>query len=148
VLNGPTSCVTLNVIVTTRTSLALHVSSFLKQLLEHINIFGVLQIRNYNVKEKDLAQRVPLSLKRALIPQNTRTEFKVTRIWTLNYDNMIDKMDHSMDFIQKALEVQIKEILEEIVLFSKKNIIYYYIDIESEPPSTSISNSTFQLAFG
>jgi hypothetical protein len=138
VLNGPTSCVTLNVIVTTRTSLALHVSSFLKQLLEHINIFGVLQIRNYNVKEKDLAQRVPLSLKRALIP----------RIWTLNYDNMIDKMDHSMDFIQKALEVQIKEILEEIVLFSKKNIIYYYIDIESEPPSTSISNSTFQLAFG
>jgi hypothetical protein len=44
------------------------------------------------VGEEDLAQWVPLALKKTLIPQNICKGFKTTRIWPLNPKTMSSKM--------------------------------------------------------
>jgi hypothetical protein len=45
---------------------------------------------------------------------------------------MINKMGPSEGFIEKSLEVQINEILEEDVPSSEENVVHYYVDVEGD----------------
>jgi hypothetical protein len=77
-----------------------------------------------------LAQWRSLSLKKALTPKNIQAGFKAIGILPLNKDRMSAKMGPSEGFNQKALDIQIEEILEELVPPPKENVVHYYVDIE------------------
>jgi hypothetical protein len=77
-----------------------------------------------------LAQWVSLSLKIALTPQNIKAGFKATGILPLDKDRMSAKMGPSEGFNQKAQDIQMEEILEELVPPPKENVMHYYVDIK------------------
>jgi hypothetical protein len=81
-------------------------------------------------KKEDLAQWVSLSLKKALTPQNIKAGFKATGILPLDKDRMSAKMGPSEGFNQKAQDIQMEEILEELVPPPKENVMHYYVDIK------------------
>jgi hypothetical protein len=88
--------------------------------------------------KEDLAQWVSLALKKAMTPSNIKAGFKHIGIWPLNNTAMINKMGPSEGFIEKSLEVQIKEILEEHVPSLEENVVHYYVDVEGDvEPSSS-----------
>jgi hypothetical protein len=147
VLDGLTSHVTVNVIIKAykaaldMVTLLSHTSHALQPL--DVACFKPFKIafrayrdiwtianKGQQCKKEDLAQLVSLSLKKALTPQNIQAGFKTTKILPLNKDRMSTKMGLSKGFNQKALDIQIEEILEELVPPPKENVVHYYVDIE------------------
>jgi hypothetical protein len=97
--------------------------------------------------KENLAQWLLLSLKKARTPQNIKVGFKAIRILFLDKDRMCAKMELSEGFNQKALDIQIREILEELVPPLKENVVHYYLDIEGESPRFPPPNSSTKTSF-
>ena len=69
------------------------------------------------VKKAHLASWVSLTLKKALTSTNIRAGFRGVRIWPLDIDAMISKMDPSEGFVpQSAAEIELEEQLNQKIL--------------------------------
>jgi hypothetical protein len=97
----------------------------------YIDVWSMTHKGQKTMKE-DLAQWVSLALKKAMTPSNIKVGFRCTGIWPLNNTAMTNKMCPSEGFIEKSLEVQINEILEEDVPSSEENVVHYYVDVEGD----------------
>jgi hypothetical protein len=100
------------------------------------DIWNMIHKGQKTMKE-DLVQWVSLALKKAMTPSNIRAGFRRTGIWPLNNTAMTNKIGPSEGFIEKSLDVQINEILEEDVSSTQEDLVHYYVDVEGEESPSS-----------
>jgi len=85
-------------------------------------------------RKEDFVQWVNLGLKKAMTPSNIKASFLAIGIWPLNPQELNNKMKPSEGFIEKPLEVQVQEILEEDTFCSQNDAIHYCVDLEGKEP--------------
>ena len=113
------------------------------------------------VRKEDLANWMPLALKKALTTSNIKAGFRGSGIWPLNFQAMQSKMGPSRGFVPitpadvAQEDEDIAEMMEEGLPSPSSNPIHFYMDNENvddlqeeelssqDPPPTQPNISTF-----
>ena len=104
-----------------------------KQAFRAYRNFWSMEQPNGRSRKENLAQWIPLSLKKALTSTNIKARFRGCSIWPLNPHAMIDKMGSSKPFLPMDIEVEEieMEIMEEEGIPSQEvGAIHYFVENE------------------